>query len=101
MRNIGHFYVDYGPMNHKTNNRLYKVEFKKDCTVEDFLTEWCDNNLSEWGEFIIHYERSIYHIKYENGKYTLVGDLEEVLKSYINKATGYGGWGNSNFNLYI
>lgn len=101
MRDIGSYYVDYSPMNHRTNNRIYTIEFKHQCSVEDFLTEWCDNNISEWGEFIIYHNRDVYHIKYDNGKYTIIGNMYDILKMPIIKATGYGGWGNSNFNLYI
>lgn len=101
MRDFGIYYVGYGPMNPHTNNRIYTIELKEECTVEDFMTQWCDNNVSEWGEFTVHYGRVVHHIKYDNGKYTVIGDMKEVLNETISKATGYGGWGNSNFNLYI
>lgn len=101
MRDIGSYYVEYGEMNPRTSNRVYTIELKGECTVENFMTQWCDNNISEWGEFIVHYGRKKHHIKYDNGKYTLIGDMRDVLHENIMKATGYGSWGHSNFNLYI
>lgn len=104
MRDLGNYYVEYGPMNQKTNMRVYRVEMKKECTIEDFITQWCDNNVSEWGTFTIRDEMRghvLCKIDYENGKFTLFSDAQTLLNNIVSQATGKGGWGNSDFNLYI
>lgn len=104
MRDLGSYYVEYGRMNSSTNMRIYKVEMKKQCTVDEFITEWCDNNISEWGTFKIKDENNghqLHSIEYENGKFRIHGDSQRFLNKTVVQATGRGGWGNSDFNLYV
>lgn len=104
MRDLGKYYVEYGPMNQRTNQRVYRIEMKNECSVDDFITYWCDNNVSEWGTFTIKDEtrgKTLCEINYENGKFSLSYTNMSFLNSIVSQATGKGGWGNSDFNLYI
>lgn len=77
---------------------LYRVEFKKTCTVEEFINEILKKRPNEWGTISI----GKFQLKYSRGE--LLGDAPSAYLRYsfildIKKASAHGGWGRMDYSI--
>lgn len=101
MKNNNLFTIKYGATGGDCTC-LYYITLLRDCTVKEFIEE-CLKDKNEWGDFGIYKEHNIFgepRCKYIYGELITAPFPENILNSKIKRATGSGGWTNSDFLFY-